>query len=1102
MLHRQSLIRAVGLFATALLVASQAHPAHLVRDINTTPTNAHSTFQEQIVFGNVVLFTLDDGVHGMELWSTDGTPAGTRLVRDINPGPAASDVVQLTVLGSSAYFWANDGTNGMELWRTDGTTTGTVIVANIGPGAQSFGGPTTNGAPLTIHQGVFYFTADDGQSGLELWRSDGTRTGTFRVADIRAGAASSEPGDLKVIGAHVFFAADDGARGRELWRTDGTAGGTSLVVDILPGPRDGFGEASGLVANGDTFYFRASDGVHGMEPWIGTANGARMARDLNLAPDVFIPGNTEGSNPFNFLPISGGALFIAEPTQGSRKLYRFTGEVIAEVMDAPLLGMFEHFRIGDRIVFHFGNLMAEPFQELWVTDGTAAGTVPLRPGDVPLFLAPTTFDFEQTPTEVIFYAYSGAHGSPVNLWRTDGTSEGTSEYIALPQPMIAGDLAKIGDRFYFYADPDSDPAGRELWTTDGAPGSMQRVADINPGFASSQVGGLFPALGKLFFQAITPTMGIEPWVSDGTEAGTMALGDLNATVQSEGGFGSIETPFGNGILLVANDGFSGNELWFSDGSEAGTQQLADIAPGDESSNPAFFLPMQGFVLFMANDGSSGRELWRTDGTLSGTRRVADIAPGGADGDPLQSSFGGAVLNGVAYFAADDGTNGRELWRSDGTAAGTFMVVDLTIGNGSSQISGLVTVGSRVLFSHLSAGEVRLWSTNGTAAGTVPVREDFAMHSTSMALLNGLLYFNAREGDDPSRFGALWRTDGTTAGTQRVSDPAPDPGLNIDFMRTLDDAIVFRACRSGIGCELYGSDGTNAGTQVIFNSSLGAEPAFSDDGRMFFAPQFNTRQIFVTDGSVAGTVQFVPASVDFGGAVLTMTWFKERLLFTVMDPNRGPVIWLSDGTAAGTRRVLDIDPGVTMNPAVDYTVSTAGLFFGAGHETTGFELYIIEDERPFANNDSAAVTFNTTARIAVLDNDAPFIGAIDRSSLAITFAPQSGVATIDAATREIVYTPNTGFSGVDRIEYQVRDDQGRVSDPAAVFVIVGAAQGGGPGTGPPAPPPNNPGNPGGGNGGGGGGGGSSSWLVLVLIALARLRSFNAARDPTTRPMAGR
>src|SRR6188472_990815 len=237
-----SLVLAVGGAA-----ASAASPPALVKDINPGSFGAVSGFITPA--GRNAYFVAFDPAHGRELWRSDGTEGGTALVKDVHPGPVraigSKQEFQRAAVGSEVYFVAIDGVHGSQLWKTDGSETGTKMVADIGQGGAAPEGLTAVGSKL-------YFSANDGVHGRLLWKTDGTAAGTRIVRDA-TGSGVRNPANLAAVGSELYFSASEGVHGRELWKSNGTAAGTRMVKDIFHG--HGSSNPSELVSYRHKLYF-------------------------------------------------------------------------------------------------------------------------------------------------------------------------------------------------------------------------------------------------------------------------------------------------------------------------------------------------------------------------------------------------------------------------------------------------------------------------------------------------------------------------------------------------------------------------------------------------------------------------------------------------------------------------------------------------------------------------------------------------------------------------------------------------------------------------------------------------------------------------------
>ncbi len=281
----------------------------LVKEINSF---AGSNPREFTVYNNKLYFIADDGTNGDELWSTDGTEAGTTLVKDIHPSDDA-DISELTVFNNKLYFSADDGSTFDELWCSDGTSAGTTLVKDISPSSAS--------APydLIVYDNALYFSANDGTNGYELWKSDGTEAGTVLVKDIHP-SGTSGPQNLHVGPNALYFTAQDGVHNKEIWKTDGTEAGTLMVKDIRTGSSQS--NPSGYTTYNGKVYFLANDGVHGSELWVtdGTGEGTVLVEDIWNQ-------NTQSSNPLNFVVYNNTLLFSATNSTVGRELFKYNSQV-------------------------------------------------------------------------------------------------------------------------------------------------------------------------------------------------------------------------------------------------------------------------------------------------------------------------------------------------------------------------------------------------------------------------------------------------------------------------------------------------------------------------------------------------------------------------------------------------------------------------------------------------------------------------------------------------------------------------------------------------------------------------------------------------------
>ncbi len=436
----------------------------LLKDINPF---GDSNPADYTLFEGEIYFSADDGRHGVELWKTDGTGIGTVMVKNIGiedslppfPAPVSSDPQELTVFNDALFFVANDidyenHGQGVELWKTDGTEAGTVIVKNIAiedPGnlAQDPDTPIdSDPRNLTVFNGALYFVATDGiygldRYGIEPWKTDGTEANTRIVKNIGINPINaslsydSSPEQFTVFNNELYFFADDGTSGFEPWKTDGSTINTKQVFNIGIVPDVAFPATTDNLTYWTAFdgwlFFTADDGIRGVEPWRTDGTSTTILADINpLAGSSVVPGREDVFQIVNdqlfFFANDGTNGFEPWLTDGNPFGTRLVKDIYSKAGNWPTTA-------GD--LKFLAEYQGRPFftandgdfgKEIWTSDGSDLGTKVLKdigPGNESGYA--DAFGPEELDGVLWFSAFDGGtnidHG--VEMWRTLGTEAET-----------------------------------------------------------------------------------------------------------------------------------------------------------------------------------------------------------------------------------------------------------------------------------------------------------------------------------------------------------------------------------------------------------------------------------------------------------------------------------------------------------------------------------------------------------------------------------------------------------------------------------------------------------------------------------------------------
>lgn len=863
------------------------------------------------------------------------------LVRDFAPGTAPFDAyvnISDVRVGAAVYFAASDPDHGAELWRSDGTPDGTFRLTDICPGPCS-----SEPGFLEVFRGQIYFSAADGVSGHELWTT-ADRPGTSRrVRDICPGPCSGNPQDLAAMAGRLYFEATAGGESG-LWATDGTRQGTALVRSLCPVDCI-FG---GLFKVGDVLLFQWNDTRIGVWRTDGTAEGTGPFSEL--VPGL--PGYLEilPAGPDAAFILTEDAIWWTDGTvAGTRRLkteaelgLNPNGTFMSGYRSTVWNGMLITIRSG----FEGGEIVR--------SDGTPEGTVKI--GKIPDGGNPIGFAAQE---DVLFFVLQ----SPDVLWRTAGTAETTEQVMELPGYVRdIGPLPNGGAAICLY---DSENTGT-LWLTDGTAAGTRRAegAADGCGFDSAEIGD------RLLFTGNTR----ELWSTDGSTAGTIPLHDFGELPAPGGPLEQIA--FKGRLLFSARTSETEAPLFLSNGTPRGTREISD-----EAGWARGFARVGGRVFFAARElfydagylQSRSLGLWTTDGSTA----VQVDARIGSYGSPMP--VGGTLFFSAAREYSYYGNPDLELFRSDGTRPGTGLVRNIDrfsadtglhhicYNEPSSPGPGIALAGRLIFVADDGQRGRELWISNGTRAGTSLLR-DIDPRSLDgpppgscddrqrtgigsdprdfVRFRNGVL-FTASDGKAGRE---IWWTDGSGAGTRRVRDLRPGAaGSEPHDLVLFQGRVWFVASSQGAGEELWRTDGTAQGTVLVRRLASGAAPAWARSlkvagGKLYFvlSSELAGPELWLTEGAAASIRRVADLRPGPEGSYpQALTAVGDLLVFAADDGRHGLEPWQSDGTAAGTVLLGDIHPGRDASAPGPFTPIAGGLVLtGADDGEHGRELWAL------------------------------------------------------------------------------------------------------------------------------------------------------------------
>jgi ELWxxDGT repeat protein len=624
--------------------------------------------------GNFLYFAATSPVWGREVWKSGGTPQTTTVLADLVPNAGSSNPEELTAWNGGLAFTAQKSASGRELYRYEASVLNTTfMLKDIFPGSEG-----SNPTELTVANGVLFFSANSPLYGRELWKSNGISANTVMVKDLNSG--SSSPQNLIAAGGRVYFSAEHPSLGRELYRSDGTAETTFIARDIRLGGASSFPN-NFAVAN-SRFFFSATNALGDEELWYswGSATSTQML-------DIF-PG-TRGSAPYHLTKFGERVAFFSNH-QAVTQLYVTSGPGLTGTITS-VASDDANFRIdgssltsaGSNFFFMKKSLTGADRVQLWKSDGTTAGTImvkeilgTLQPGE----LLKKTVSNE---TGTVLYMFLQTQPGIYKLWKSDGTSGGTSQLSSSTDFQQVSNLTDVNGRLYFVSTVNNVS---QLWRSigtnattvsipnlvkpnsftvkgdqiyffaqSGTTSNFYRINMTNaPVLIRSNIVGNGPGVnlnGMMYFSARDGAdTAFRVWRSNGTSEVFVLVKPTGVTEPT-----NFRIAGGKVFFTARYNTINPPAVMVTDGTSAGTITLASFSPGFQAT---FVGTVGNDLIYMWGNYTNGFKAVRTNGTLAGTLHIGEINNRFTS---LENFYDAVVIGSTLYFTAIDVTYGWELF---------------------------------------------------------------------------------------------------------------------------------------------------------------------------------------------------------------------------------------------------------------------------------------------------------------------------------------------------------------------------------------------------------------------------------------------------------